>query len=308
MAFERIVTRFLPSGRKSRVYPFHISLEGLESATLCREDEDYDQLEKGFYISAWKNDTIPVIGIAMSNHGHLALLAADRKSALVTGELIKKRHSQYLSWKYGEKGLLDRSVVDVRYLDSDWYVRNVLAYIARNALDAGERIEDYRWSGYRGMFAGGRCPDGITRVSTLSTRQWEGLFHTHENLGKVPWMLNLHGQVEPVSACDYEYLESAFAHDQSFFLKTIGSVNTAEMKEMLIMNTRARRTDTEILAIINNLSGKWFQKSIMELTPEMKARLVPYIYRSYRTSVPQLARCIRMSREHISSLLPGKNL
>lgn len=86
MAFERIVTRVLPSGRKSRVSPFHISMEGLESATLCREDEDYDQLD-------------------------------------MTGELIKKRHSQYLSWKYGEKGLLDRSVVDVRDLDSDWYVR-----------------------------------------------------------------------------------------------------------------------------------------------------------------------------------------
>ena len=155
--FQRIVTRMLPDGSTSRVYPFHISLEGMESVLLCRDDEDFDHLEKSTYLAARKNNVIVVISIEMSNHGHTVALAKDYDAALGTGILIKKRHSQYLNWKYGEKSILSRSQVDVRYLDSDTYVRNALAYVPRNALDAGARVEDYRWSGYRGMFVEGRC-------------------------------------------------------------------------------------------------------------------------------------------------------
>ncbi len=306
MAFQRVVARKLPDGRTAKVFPFHISLEGMETVTLCRDDEDYDQLEKGFYVSSWKTNTLPIIGIAMSNHGHLGLLAEDMEKAVETGQLIKKRHSQYLSWKYGEKGLMGRSAIDVRLLDSEWYVRNALAYIPRNALDTGERIEDYRWSGYRGMFTAGRCPAGVKQVSQMSTRDWEDFFHTHEDLSRVPWVLNVSGQVEPASACDYEYLESAFGNDQAYFLKTIGTVNMAEMQEKLVLSSRVRQTDTEMLAIISNLADKWFHKTALELTPEMKARLAPYLYRSYRTSVPQMARCLRLSKDHISRLIPRK--
>ena len=100
---------------------------------------------------------------------------------------VKKRHSQYLSWKYNERGILSRARMDVRYLDSDWYVRNALAYIPRNAEDAGCRIEDYRWSGYRGMFVQGKSPAACRSVIGLSRREREDLFHTHLDLSKVPW-------------------------------------------------------------------------------------------------------------------------
>ncbi len=51
MAFQRVVERLLPDGTIAKVYPFHISLEGMESILLCRDDEDYDHLEKSFYLS-----------------------------------------------------------------------------------------------------------------------------------------------------------------------------------------------------------------------------------------------------------------
>ena len=66
MAFQRIVTRVLPDGTTRKVYPFHISLEGMESTLLCRDDEDYDQLEKCIYVSAWKGNCLVIIEIVMS--------------------------------------------------------------------------------------------------------------------------------------------------------------------------------------------------------------------------------------------------
>lgn len=271
---------------------------------LCRDDEDYDHLEKSFYVSTWKSNCLVIIEIAMSNHGHCAILADDMDTAFRTGSLIKKRHSQYLAWKYDETGILARTELSVKYLDTDWYVRNALAYIPRNAIDAGARVEDYRWSAYRGMFTGGRCPAALRRVADLSQRERSSFFHTHEDLGNVPWLLNADGGVEPASACDWKYLESAFNNDQAFFLKTIGTVNQAQMRQMLVISSRERQTDTEMRAIISNLADKWYDKTLLELTPEMKARLLPYLYRSYHTTIPQLARCLAMPRDVIASLLP----
>lgn len=303
MEFKRIVTRTLPNGKASKVYPFHISLEGLESNLLCRDDEDYDHLVKSFLIGSYKHNCIIIIYIAMSNHGHIALLSEDMNCAYNAARSIKKRHSQYLSWKYNEKSLLARSDISVKYLDSDSYLRNALAYIPRNALDAGSRIEDYPWSSYRGVFSQGRCPSAIRSVSSLSRRERESIFRTHEDLNNVPWLLNAENNVEPASACDYQYLESAFKCDQAFFLRTIGSLNLSQMRQQLVVNGRIRQTDTEMLAVIKDMADRWFHKPMLDLTPEQKARMLPYLYRSYRTSIPQLARCLSMNRNVVSGLL-----
>lgn len=304
MAFQRIVNRTSRDGIVIKMFPFHISLEGMESVLLCRDDEDYDHLQKSFYVSAWKNGCRVISEIAMSNHSHTAVLAPGLEAAQRTGEMIKKRHSQYLSWKYNENGLLNRSDICIKYLDTNWYVRNALAYIPRNAADTGERVEDYRWSSYRGMFVTGRCSSGVVRVVDLSRRERELLFRTHEDLSGVPWVLNADGNIEPGSACDYKYLESAFDNDQTVYLKMIGSVNTAEMRQMLVLNGRNKQSDAEMLAVISRLAEKWYDKTVLELSPEHKARILPYLYRCYRTSVPQLARCLRMPREVVYGLLP----
>lgn len=196
------------------------------------------------------------------------------------------------------------SHLDVQYLDSDWYVRNALAYIPRNAQDADYRIEDYPWSGYRGMFVGGKCAKACRRVSDLSNRERNLLFRTHMDLSSVPWLLNDSGNVEPASACDWEYLESAFNHDQVFFLKTIGQLNVAEMQQKLQLNKRVKHSDTEMMAIVSQMADKFFHLAVADLSPEMKARLIPNLYRSYRTSIPQLARCLQMQRDVVKGLIP----
>ena len=293
MPFQRIVTRTMPEGTISKVFPFHISLEGLENNLLCREEEDYDVVEKMLFVSAWEANCIVVIHIIMSNHGHACVLARAWENAYSLSESLKKRCSMFIADKYNEHNVLSRTSACVQLLDSDWYIRNTLAYIPRNAKDTGQRIEDYPWSGYRGMFVGGKTTDGIRKVAALTRREKESLFHTHVNLNRVPWLLDRNGHLVPASCCDWEYLESAFNHDETFFLKTIGSVNTAEMEQKLVHNLRERQTDSAFILTVNDLSGRWFQKTPAELTLEQKTRLLPYLYRSYRTSVSQLARCMK---------------
>lgn len=303
MGFQRIVHRTCPDGVERKMYPFHICLEGMESILLCREDEDYDHLQKSFYLSALKCNCRVIIDIAMSNHGHVAALAPDLADARRMGFLIKQRHAQFIRWKYHEAGILRRSNIYIQYLDSDSYVRNTLAYIPRNVKDTSCRIEDYRWSGYRGMFVQGKVQTAGRPVSSLTRREKESIFHTHEDLSRLPWILNMDDGLEPASACDYAYLESAFAHDQTFFLKTIGSLNEEEMQQQLLLNKRRKLTDKEFLPIINDMAEHWYNKTVAALTPNNKARMLKYLKNSYRSTPSQLARCLQMPYSEVTALL-----
>ena len=306
MAFQRIVTRTLPDGTPAKVYPFHISLEGLENNLLCREEEDYDVMEKLLFVSSWEANCLVVIHIVMSNHGHACVLAPSWENAYRLSESFKKRCSMFIAGKYNEHQVLARTTACIQLLDSDWYVRNVLAYIPRNAKDTGWKIDTYPWSGYRGMFAGDHRTAGIRNVSGLTRREKEALFHTHADLDRVPWQLDQNDHLVPATCCDCEYLESAFNHDETFFLKTIGSVNEAEMEQKLIHNLRDRQTDSSFALTVNDLSGRWFQKTPAELTLEQKTRLAPYLYRSYRTTVCQLARCLKEDPATVARIIRRK--
>ena len=300
---KRIVERKLPDGSVRTVFPFHISLEGMESVVLCRDDEDYDVMEKMMFVCSWDNNVLIIIHVVMSNHGHLDVLAPDYESARKTGTDILKRYSQYMSNRYPVKETLHRASVDVQYLDSERYVRNALAYIPGNVLDTGIRIEDYKWSGYRGMFVNGQCRDPRHKVSAMSRRQRESVFHTHSNLADVPWILDTEGHLEPASCCDWQYLEAAFNNDQAFFLKTIGTLNRAEMHQKLVTNPRLWRNDSEFILTVGDIADRWFKKDIDHLSLDQKTRLIPYLRRSYHTSVAQLARCIRLSKTDVKEIL-----
>ncbi|MBR1406455.1 MAG: hypothetical protein IJ578_05935 [Bacteroidales bacterium] len=309
MPFQRIALRTMPDGSSRLLYPFHISLEGLEDVVLCRDDEDYDVMVKHIFVCALRKKVRVVDYIVMSNHAHIVILAVNRETANDFSIEIKRIYSQYFFNKYKQRKILLRTGIHIQYLDSDWYLRNALAYIPRNALDALSKIENYRWTGYRGMFCGGKISGPVTRVCMLTRREKEALFHTHEDLSQVSWLLNCRGELEPASACDYTYLENAFLNDPAFYLRTLGGVNRAEMEQLLEENMRTRQKDAEFLKSVDAICHRWFQKGIQEVSLEMKIRILPYIYRTRKTSVPQIARCFGMERRHICKILGlGKEL
>lgn len=54
MKFERCPLVELYDGVITKMYPFHVSMEGMENKILCREDEDYDTFVKVLAITAHK--------------------------------------------------------------------------------------------------------------------------------------------------------------------------------------------------------------------------------------------------------------
>ncbi len=300
---RRVVLHELPDGTVRQVYPFHVSLEGLESAVLCRDDDDYDAMVKILCVAAWRKNVIVIIYAVVSNHCHVAILAESQKDADEYGIELKKIFSMWFSRRYGEKGILKGIDSQARYLDSDWYVRNALAYIPRNALDNGCNVNEYRWSGYRAMFGMESPGKDCRRVSSLSRRETRALLHTSDKLKDVPWLIDPSGQLVPASFCDHHYLEQAFERDQSYFLKTVGGVNAAELKNRLIDSPRQMVPDSEYHKLANETCRRWFSSDLSGIPLEKKLRLLPYLFRTTRTTVPQLARVLSMERKEVAAVL-----
>lgn len=301
----RAVFRTLPDGSVRSVQPFHVSLEGLKSAIICRDEEDYDAVEKIICICSKRKNVLIIIHTIVSNHAHIAILAEDLNSAQAYAEEIKRMIAMWIRKKYGEQNLMKGVDAKAIGLDNNWHIRNALAYIPRNALDNGCNVNEYRWSGYRAMFR--PKPDLATqsmrKVSSLSKREREGIMHTCDKLEEVDWMLDQDNHLVPESFCDSAYLEQAFEGDQAFFLKTIGGQNSAEMKYQLIDQPRTMMPDTEFFKAINDISLRWFQANLSDLSLEKKIRLLPYVRKTMKTSVSQLARVFGLTREQVSSIL-----
>lgn len=299
---QRQVKRTTPDGIERMLSPFHVSWEGLENAVLFRDDEDYDVAVKQIAICARRTNVLVIIYAVVSNHVHVGLLAAMQKDADVYAQELKRVYSMWFSRKYHEKSILHGTDAKAILLDSDWYVRNALAYIPRNALDNGCSVQEYRWSGFRAMFREKPEP-GHYWVGQMTKRERERLLHTADNLRQVPWQLDSNGFLIPGSFCDAAYLEQVFNHAPAFFLKTIGTLNPAEMEEKLIAGPRRKLPDSAFYKEVADMASRWFSQDLGELTLEKKKRLLPYIWRTRKTTVNQLARIFDLTREEVRDAL-----
>ena len=299
---QRIVKRLMPDGTVQTVSPFHVSLEGLEKAVLCRDNEDYSVMVKQIALCARRKNVLVVIYAVVSNHAHVGVLAVRQQDADAFAQELKRVLSMWVSRKYKEENLLRRTDAKAILLDNDWYVRNALAYIPRNALDNGCPVQEYPWSGFRAMFRETPEP-GTWEVRRMTKRERECLMHTGEDLRNVPWKLDRNGDLIPDSFCDRAYLEQVFNNDQAFFLKTLGTLNPAELQEKLVDSPRRRLPDSAFYKEVADTADRWFSQELPTLTKEKKYRLLPYLWRTRKTSVNQLARVFDLEREEVREAL-----
>ena len=298
---KRSVPRQMPDGSVRYVQPYHVSMEGQETIILCRDDEDYDAMVKIICVCARRKNVIVIIYAVVSNHSHVAILAINQEDADAFSEEIKRMYSMWFSRKYGRTGIMRKVDVKALLLDNDWYTRNALAYVPRNALDNGCNVDEYPWSGYKAMFSGQSltgCP-----VASMTKEMRREVMHTGDKLTDVPWLVDEDGRLIPKSICDFEYLEQAFEHDQTYFLKTIGGQNSAEMRHKLVEAPRHMLTDNEFLKIAEETSLRWFSLPIDQISIDRKIRLIPYLFRTVKTTVPQISRVSGLSREEVSRIV-----
>ena len=277
-------------------------MKGMEKLVLFRDDADYDAMVKILCVCGRRKNIIVVIYAVVSNHCHVSVLAKSQAEAEQYGQEIKRMYSMWFHGKYGESGVLDGVDIKAIALDSDWYVRNALAYIPRNALDNGCNVNEYKWSGFSAMFRKTDTEQAIA-VASLTKRQKRKLMHTGDKLNDVPWLLDKDGCLITSSFCDHTYLEQAFNNDLTFFLKVIGAQSSSEMTWKLVDGPRTKLPDGEFLKAVNEISNRWFNCDVSRLSIQSRIRFLPYIYRTMNTTIPQLARVFGLDRDEITRIL-----
>lgn len=298
--------RTLPDGSVRRVFPFHISMEGLKTRILYRDEADYDVAVKIIALCCLRKNVILVMYAVVSNHIHCVILAPNIQDADACANEIKRMTAMYHRRKYSKSEVLCGVDAKAIMMGDIKYVRNALAYDVRNAMDNGaDCVQNYKWTGFRGMFCGGKCA-GARRVSELSKREKRSIMHTNDTLLNVNWILNADNELEPASICDWRYLEEAFHNNQAFFLRLIGAVNTAELNEGLVVAPRLRRSDREFLVSVNEKARLWFGTDVEHLSMEKKARLINYVVHSFKTDPYQIARTFEIERDVILAILGKK--
>ena len=300
--FERIVFKTLPDGRLCRLYPFHVCQKGLSSIILCRDDEDFDVFVKYLFLCARRKNVLVVVYTVMSNHIHVLILASDQFSADSYGIEVKRMYSMYFVAKYGVGKVLKHVDCSAIYLDTNTYVRNSITYTLKNSLDAGVKVDQYRWSSYSSLFPT-ESQRELLPVSRLSTREVERIFHTNMDISSTGWMIDRGGRLDPLSACEASYAEAAFNNDLSFFWRVLGMVDNPAMEARFVDGPRTRLNDQDLFKMVSETSQRWFGKGVDELTRENKARLVPYIYHVVRTTPAQIARGLGMEPSLVEKIV-----
>ena len=302
-----LASRPFPNGKFYQMQPYHVCMKGLEDAVLFRDDDDYDAMVKIICVCALRKAVRVIIYAVVSNHCHVAILARSREDAEAFAEEMKRVYSMWFSRKYHQRGILHRAEIKAIPMETEWHVRNTLAYIPRNALDNQCPIHLYPWSGYRAMFAGKTAVQSYRTVASLTFRERVAIMHTGDKLNAVPWLLDKDGYLVPSSFCDTEYLEQAFSHDPAFFLKTIGEVNPAQMHYLLEEMPYRMQNDSDYYKTVEEISLRWFKTGLNQLSGNQQSRLIPYLHRSTKTSIPQLARVMGLSRDEIAQILNKKD-
>lgn len=295
--------RMLPDGSVRKAKPFHISFEGMTTALLCKTEDDYGCFVKYIFICAQRNNLIVVVYTVVSNHAHILALSSDKDSCFRFCDDLKRIYGMYFTKKYREASPMAGNRALPLEITSDKYLRNVMAYILRNAEDNGGQISEYPWSSISAYFLGKDGYAGGRKVCVMPTREAKMLFRTNMQLKHLPWQVDGNGDLIPASACDHRYLEDAFFYDEAFFLRLLGSVNVSEMQETLVVAPRVRLRDNEFLREAENLCQDWFHSRLADINREKKIRLIVHMDRTRRCGIPQLARIFRMEREEIARLL-----
>ena len=239
--------------------------------------------------------------ILMSNHVHFVLCCSKEKAHQFIEE-FKKRHSQYMSKKYGIKELLRRVGVKIDPVSgTDESLEWVIAYTNMNSVAAGICLAPtgYPW-GTGDTFFWTKPAKG-RRIGSFSDRARVALLHSTQPMP--PHLLvGDDGYILPDSYVDVEMVQTLFRTPKrmNYFL-----VNSSKAKRRLASkDTAPNFRDQVVIPAIGDLCQSLFQKSSLQaLTLDEQVELLKQLRYRFSSNANQLARVTGIPYQKVVELL-----
>ena len=284
---------------------YHVCTNGLEENVIIKDDEDYRIALNYLAITSLKTGVFLICYCWMSNHFHFLIACPDKTEALSFIRYYKKLYSTYLHSKYGTKAALHGVEDSISQIDTLRYLQNCIAYILRNPVAARvcARIEDYKWSSIDCYFRD-KGTSRLHRLSEFSERKKRLILRSHGFPQLNDLYIDDRGCIANQSFVRGHIVERAFWNSGRAFLNGLGRCNDVQMEYELVCRPLLGVNDAEMNRVVEGLvRARYPGKQIQDLSVASRCNLVKHIYFGNKTTVPQLARVLGLSRELVRKVL-----
>ncbi len=285
--------------------PFwHLCTPGDLSGLLFREAKDFVYGMNLVAHAAALHESVDIYTfVIMNNHLHF-VLSGDQEDCIAFFNFISKRLKRYLSL---QERVSDFNGFNYKLFSINdlYYMRNVIAYINRNAYVANTSYTPYNYPwGTSPYFFNPLCERIIfTPLSGFSVRQLRSIFFTR-NVDFPDSFKFFDGYVLPSSYCKIDRAEQFFRSPNNYFHLLSRQVESYAFIAREI-GDRVTYTDDELFSVAVSLSSKEYEvKKISELDKEQKIALATKLHFNYNATNKQLKRVLRLDEVVLDSLFP----
>lgn len=288
--------------KKTMKQYYHVSSHGLEKNDIFKNREDF--------VAGMNDVAICVLGFnvrvlclcLMSNHFHFVLSGTEIECRRFSDE-YKRRCAMRMRLNGGDVQGMRNVDVQIRLVDNQEYLENVIAYVLRNPLAAGVQIMPYHypWSSALSYFVGNNQNNGEA-LNVMSERK---RFRILKSRIAVPdhYYIDENGMIPPSCYVDVKTVESVFRHPSRFMMALARKVEN-DVEILLGVAADVSMTDQEILTEMRDLVRREFQKeSLSQLSAEERIRLCLLLKRNFRAGIKQIARITKLDPALVSKVV-----
>ena len=284
---------------------YHVCTEGLEANVIMIDEEDFRVARNYLALAAWRCGVCVVAFCIMSNHFHILVACKDRNEAVGYIRLLKQLYSTYLRNKYGMNKILKGCNESICLISDIAYLRNCIAYILRNPLAAKvcSKIEDYPWSSYVAYFNSSPQQHQYD-IGRLIGRRKRKILKTKMDMTGCGYKLDEGGNISLRSFVRYDVVEKAFKYSGKYFLYQIGCCNDARYEYEFVTKPNLTANDQELLAAAQLCAEKHYRgRKLSDLTIGERCAMLKNLFYNNRSTIPQLARVLGLTRELVRKVL-----
>ena len=275
---------------------YHAFTKGLENLLLFRDTEDYIDGMNGIPVVLQKAGCYLLAACLMSNHVHF-VLNGDYGGVLYFMGEYKRRLSMALREKYGEIKALRGLNIAVKEIDSNDYLKTVIAYVLRNPTAAGYKgmLYDYKWSTAKCYFD--PEPERGTKLASLSMNRYRKTLKTKaprtEFLGSCE--IDKQGMILPSSYVDFERVKGIYGGRPSSLLFHLSKNDDDRVEVDMGRDVFESQDDSTIRRLLVETCGGIFgTMDVNAISYADKMALARIVRRRFGATNKQLTRIMRV--------------
>ncbi|MCM1503185.1 MAG: hypothetical protein NC115_11060 [Bacteroidales bacterium] len=292
---------------EKRIKVFHITAKGLNQSLLYFDEEDFHRIINLSAICSIAHNVEIIAYAHMSNHSHYIVIGDSIDDAERFMRCTKRTYSQFCQKKRGINKIQRRSGTTVKEISDFAYLRNCIAYVLRNPVEAKivRHAEQYPWSSYNCYF--NRNAGTQTSYSTVRDYRKKELQHilgTHMDISRSNLKIDSDGNIVPESFVATTLVESMFGHSRENLLRQIMKVNYYNLEYELTYGKELGANDMKLIADAQKLATGWFNKELSSLAVEEKIRFIGVLHNKHHASPGQICRILNLPPKLIKQIIP----